>query len=272
MFLHRGFLVIGLSLLVVSAASAAPTINRRQRGNNGIEGTVVQVHHDRLHRNVGWIKVRHGTARYYGRRRGTSALAAATRHYGGQVMMFHVNSSTRFQRLAVRGRGVARLGFGSIHRGQRVRVYLGSQRVARLVDIFPNSSYRTRHRSVYPRRYGSRFPRRYVYNRHPLIHNRVLVRTRRHPVRVNHPVVVNRPVVVRTVPHPLIQGRVAVRRNRQVVVAQAGKPPTAKPKTIPPKHPIAHKPTPPKQNTTHKPAAHPGHSASHPHSSSHRKK
>lgn len=260
MFLPRSFWAIGLSLLVTTVATAAPT--RRPHRNNGIEGRVVQVHHDRKHRNAGWIKIRHGTARYYGHRRGTSALAAATRR-GSQVRTFHVNASTRFERLGQRGRGVARLGFGSIHRGERVRVYLGSQNVARLVDVLPNAS-RARHRFAYHHRYGSRQVRRYVYHRHPLVRNRVLVRNGRQPIRINRPIVVTRPVVVRTVPHPLIR--------RPVVVARAVKHPSAKPRATPAKHTVAHNPSPPKHPAAHKPAPHPAHSSSHSHSSSHRKK
>jgi hypothetical protein len=275
MFILRSIFVVGLSLAVTAAATAAPNINRRQRGNTGIEGTIVQVHRNRSPRNAGWIKVHRGSVRYYGRRRGTSTLAAASRRYGarrGGVMMFHVNSSTRFQRLGQRGRGAARLGFGAIHRGERVRVYLGGNAMARLVDVLPNaySYHRTRHPYVHRNRHGAYHHRRNVYHRNPLVGNRVLVRTgRRPPVLVNRPLVVNRRIVVHSTPHPLIQGRVAARRTRQVVAAKVVKHAASNRKAPPPKHVAAHKP-PAKHPATHKAPAH--HPTSRPHSSPHRRK
>jgi hypothetical protein len=64
MFIHRGLVAGGLALLLTSALVAAPTrslSSRNHRSRSGIEGTVVRVHHDRSHRNAGWIKVRRGT-------------------------------------------------------------------------------------------------------------------------------------------------------------------------------------------------------------------
>ena len=302
MFILRSFLAVSLSLAITAAALAAPNFNRRQRHNNSIEGTVVQVHHNRLHRNTGWIKIRHGYPRSYGRRRGMSASASASRRYGsrrgGYTTTLAVNSSTSFQRLGVRGRRSSRLGFGSIHNGERVRIYLGgAQGAARVVDILPNSYNRRRHYyanrngnygSYYGRNrnggqyygrngnYGSYYGRSYGYNRNPLYGSRVLVRTsRQQPIVVNRSFAMNRPIVVRSVRNPLIQGRVAARQNRQVVaVPVANRKTTQKIVNKPtvPKQTVAHKPTPTTHKTTYKPASHGGHSAGQPHSSSHRKK
>ncbi len=287
MFLLRGILISALSLIFTTVAVAAPNVgfNRRHRVNNGIQGTVVQVHRDRLHRNAGWIKLRHGTARYYGRSRGTSTFASVSRRRGVRrsgVITVNVNNSTRFQRLAQRGRGASRIGFGAIHRGERVRAYLGSQNLARLVDVLPSSYYQTRHRYGYRNHYRRHYGRRPYYRRHPLIHQRALVRNGRHPVRVNRPIVVNRPSVNRWARHSLIQGAMAAQQRRRAVATQVVKHaiqnhPKTPPKRVvvhkptPPKR-VAHKPTPPKHTTARRPSPKPHHSAPRPRSSGHRRK
>jgi hypothetical protein len=145
----RSLLIVGLSLAVTTSAVAAPKTTRRQRHPNSIEGTVVQVHRNRLHRNTGWIKIRHRTNTYSGRRRGNSTLAAAALPQGsrrvGYTTTYTVIPSTRFQRLGVRGRQ-SRLGLGSIHNGDLVRIYLGgSQGTASVVNIIPYSHRHRRH-------------------------------------------------------------------------------------------------------------------------------
>ena len=300
MLAFRSFLIVGLSLAVTTSAVAAPNTTRRQRHNNSIEGTVVQVHRNRLHRNTGWIKIRHRTNTYSGRRRGTSTLAAASRSQGlrrvGYSTTHTVISSTRFQRLGVRGRQ-SRLGLGSIHIGERVRIYLGgAQGTASVVNIVPYSHRRRRHYyangngnygsyygrngnygSYYGRNnYGPYYGRPYGYNRNPLYGSRVLVRTvTRQPIVVNRSFSMNRPMVVRSVRNPLIQGRVAARQNRQVVAAPVTNRKTTNRKTTqtvvnkptPTKQKVAHKPTQTTHKTAHKPA-----SGGQSHSSSHRKK
>ncbi len=289
MFLLRGILISALSLALTTVAFAAPNTgyHRRHRVNNGIQGTVVQVHHDRLHRNAGWIKLRHGTARYYGRSRGSSAFASVSRRRGARssgVITVNVNNSTRFQRLGQRGRGAGRIGFGAIHRGERVRVYLGSQSMARLVDVLPYSYYRTRHRYGYGNHQRRYYGRRTFYRRHPLVLQRALVRSGRYPVRVNRPIFVNRPSVNRWVPHPLIRSAIVVQQHRRAVEAQLVKHASQHLAKSPPKHPavvhkptppnriVAHRPPPPKHTAARKPSPKPHRSAPRPHSSAHRRK
>lgn len=298
----RSFLIVGLSLAVTASAVAAPNTTRRQRHPNSIEGTVVQIHRNRLHRNTGWIKIRHRTNSYSGRRRGTSTLAAASRSQGsrrvGYTTTHTVIPSTRFQRLGVRRRQ-SRFGLGSIHVGERVRIYFGGpQGTASLVNIVPYSHRRRRHYyangngnygsyygrnnnygSYYGRNnnYGSYYGRPYGYNRNPLYGSRVLVRTvTRQPIVVNRSFAMNRPMVVRSVRNPLIQGKVAARQNRHVVAIQGVNHKTTNRKTTktvvnkrtPTKQKVvAHKPTQTTHQSTHKPA-----SSGHAHSSSHRKK
>jgi hypothetical protein len=268
MFLSRALAALTLSLAATVTVVAAPNravTARRNRGNSGIEGIVVRVHHDRLHRNAGWIKLRHRSIHRYGRRRGISAVAAASRRRrgqrGGGALTFAVNSSTRFQRLGGSGRARGgRVTFGSIRTGERVRVFAGSgqQHAARLVDILLNSSGH-RHRYAYGNRFGS--GRRFVHRCHPLIRSRVLSRLRRRsPVAVNRRVVPS--VVRRPARHPLVEGRVAARQIRRAatmpVVKHASKP-------------VVKHPTPPKHNAPpkHKNPPHPNHAQPHPHSTNH---
>ena len=283
MFLLRGILISALSLIFTTVAVAAPNVgyNRRQRVNNGIQGTVVQVHRDRLHRNAGWIKLRHGTARYYGRSRGTSAYASVSRRRGVRrsgVIVVPVNRSTRFQRLGQRGRGTRRIGFGAIHRGERVRAFMGSQNAARLVDVLPHSYYRSRHRYGYGNHRGRYYGRRPYYRRHPLVYQRAFVRNGRYPVRVNRPIYTNRPTVNRWAQHPLIRSAIAVQQQRRAVATRVVKraiqnhPKTVVHKPTPPKRTVAHKPTPPKHTTARKPSPKPHRSAPRSHSSGHRRK
>lgn len=273
MFVLRASFAVVLSLALTAALTAAPNPRQLARGRRGgIQGTVVQVHHDRSPRGAGWIKIRRGV-----RRHGVSAALGGGSRRHRHLMTVRVGRVTRFERM-VQGAngqlGARRTSFAALRHGERVRVMPGSGRnhVARVVGIMSSGSgsgrsYGNRYasgRRYYGSGYGSgrRYGGYYGHRRHSLVGRRVVVVNRNITIR---PRVVRRVTVVRPVRHSLVHGSVARRvqhHNRtHHTAAHVRKP-------APPKHKTAAKPKPHKAAPVHH-SRKPAHSAGHakPHSS-----
>jgi hypothetical protein len=163
MLLLRSFLAVGFSVAFAASVFAAP----------GIEGTIVQVRHDPAARNAGSITIHRGS-----------------RNRAGLPLTFAVNASTRFRRLGQRGRGNSLTTIRALHRGERVRVFLGPvpTGAARVVEILSSNFNRGWTRYVSSFRHRSHHGRRYVHHRALPIQRRVVAQT---VTRHNRPIVKN---------------------------------------------------------------------------------
>jgi hypothetical protein len=193
MFVLRGFLAVSFSLAFAASVLAAPNrpvVPRRPGVNPGIEGIVVQVHHDPANPSAGWIKLHRGFHRSR-----------------GQTMTVAVNPTTRFQRLGQRGRNNSFTIFRALHRGKRVRVFFAPAQkgIASVVEILPTSSNRLRNSYVSGYRHRSYYGRRHVYHRSLPVQQRVVVPIVKRSIQpmVKHEEKVRKPAAPRHIPsHP----------------------------------------------------------------------